>query len=77
MKIEAVCELTTEFLEKSSLTALKVNTGETTSIYLFYRTAAIKAYQKKMLKNRPLATLPLGFLALQHPYECRPGEKLS
>lgn len=77
MKIEALCELTTQFLEKSSVMALKVNTGETTSIHLFYRTAAIKAYQKKMLKTRPLAPLPLGFLALQHPYECRPGETLS
>jgi len=46
MKIEALCELTAEFLEKSSTMALKVNIDETASIHFFYSTAAIKPYQK-------------------------------
>lgn len=43
-QIEALSELITEFSEKSSLMALKVN--KTDSIHFFCPTAAIKPYQK-------------------------------
>lgn len=64
MKTGAPSELTTEFLEKSSVMALEVNIDETASIHFFYPTAAIKPYQKEMLKTRPLTTFPLDFFGI-------------
>lgn len=61
LEVEALGEHTTEFLQKSSVTALKVNADETASTDLFYPMAAIKPYQKQMLKTSPLTTLPLDF----------------
>lgn len=59
MQIEALSEFITEFSEKSMLMALKVNI--TDSIHFFCPTAAIKPYQKEMLKHSPLKTSPSGF----------------
>lgn len=64
METEALGELTTEFLGKSSVVALKVNTDETAGVCLFYPTAAIKPYQKSVLKARSLTTFPLDFLGV-------------
>lgn len=78
MKIEAPSERTTEFLEKLSVMALKVNTDETASIHFLYPTAAIKPYQKERLKNRPRQPfLWTSFWHYSTPEEFRPGETLS